>query len=151
MIVFIMMSWFSINFSWGDPPADNSEGILGYTVTYVDDLVLTTSWGYHQPVKRRCRATQSIMPQLMSYRALIGFIAVAVAAIALFGASPLEVFSSRLQKAGIDWYRTQTNMTVSSATSATRTPVYFFSHGGVSLSLWCSNRLTNKLEARCSV
>ncbi|KAJ4135865.1 hypothetical protein NW768_003467 [Fusarium equiseti] len=70
------------------------------------------------------------MPQLMSYRALIGFVAVAVAAIALFGASPLEAFSSTLQKAGIDWYKTQKNATISSATSATRTPVYFFSHGG---------------------
>jgi len=71
----------------------------------------------------------------MSYRALISFVAVAVAAIALFGASPLEAFSSTLQKAGIDWYKTQKNTTVSSATSTTRTPVYFFSHGGVSLSL----------------
>jgi hypothetical protein len=74
------------------------------------------------------------MAQLLSFRTLIGLVSVAVAMIALFGASPLKAFSSTLQRAGLDWYNTPKNTTVLSTTARTKTPVYFFSHGGVSLS-----------------
>lgn len=65
------------------------------------------------------------MSQLLSFRALIG-LSIAVAMFAFFGAAPLKAFTSTLQRAGMDW-NSQKNAT---ASLATRTPVYFFSHGG---------------------
>ncbi|KAG5788232.1 hypothetical protein H9Q69_012700 [Fusarium xylarioides] len=71
------------------------------------------------------------MTQLLSFRSLIGFFSIAVAMIALFGASPLKAFSSTLQRAGFDWYNSQKDVTFPIKTNAaTKAPVYFFSHGG---------------------
>ncbi|KAF4335314.1 aromatic ring-opening dioxygenase subunit [Fusarium beomiforme] len=71
------------------------------------------------------------MTQFVSFRALIGFVSVAVAMIALFGASPLKVLSSTLQRAGFDWYSSPRDVASQSQTAAvTKAPVYFFSHGG---------------------
>ncbi|KAJ4138973.1 hypothetical protein NW765_002869 [Fusarium oxysporum] len=71
------------------------------------------------------------MTQFLSFRSLIGFVSIAVAMIALFGASPLKAFSSTLQRAGFDWYNSQKDVTSPIKTNAaTKAPVYFFSHGG---------------------
>ncbi|KLO95639.1 putative aromatic ring-opening dioxygenase LigB subunit [Fusarium fujikuroi] len=71
------------------------------------------------------------MTQLLSFRSLIGFFSIAVAMIALFGASPLKAFSSTLQRAGFDWYNSQKDVTFPIKTNtAKKAPVYFFSHGG---------------------
>ncbi|KAF4499226.1 aromatic ring-opening dioxygenase subunit [Fusarium agapanthi] len=71
------------------------------------------------------------MTQLLSFRSLIGFFSIAVAMIALLGASPLKAFSSTLQRAGFDWYNSQKDVTFPIKTNtATKAPVYFFSHGG---------------------
>ncbi|KAF5640751.1 aromatic ring-opening dioxygenase [Fusarium sp. NRRL 25303] len=71
------------------------------------------------------------MTQLLSFRSLIGFFSIAVAMIALFGVSPLKAFSSTLQRAGFDWYNSQKDVTFLMKTNtATKAPVYFFSHGG---------------------
>ncbi|KAF4450674.1 hypothetical protein F53441_6215 [Fusarium austroafricanum] len=71
------------------------------------------------------------MAQFLSFRALIGFVSIAVAMVALFGASPLKALSSMLHRAGLDWYNSQTIVTTPlKAASVTKTPVYFFSHGG---------------------
>ncbi|KAF4959997.1 hypothetical protein FGADI_1271 [Fusarium gaditjirri] len=68
---------------------------------------------------------------LLSFRSLIGFASIAVAMIALFGASPLKAFSSTLQRAGFDWYNSQKDVASPIKTNtATKAPVYFFSHGG---------------------
>ena len=70
---------------------------------------------------------------MTQFRALIGLVSIAVAMLALFGAAPLKAFSSTLQRVGLDWYGQQKNASASLATrSTTKTPVYFFSHGGVS-------------------
>jgi 4,5-DOPA dioxygenase extradiol len=74
------------------------------------------------------------MAQLLSFRALIGFVSIAVAMVALFGASPLKAFSSTLQRAGLNWLNPLEDATVPlTKRPNTKTPVYFFSHGGVSL------------------
>ncbi|KAJ3522936.1 hypothetical protein NM208_g12653 [Fusarium decemcellulare] len=68
---------------------------------------------------------------VLSFRSLIGLVSIAVAMLALFGAAPLKAFSSTLQRVGLDWYGTQKNASASLTTrSTTKTPVYFFSHGG---------------------
>ncbi|KAL6352970.1 hypothetical protein LRP88_13447 [Fusarium phalaenopsidis] len=68
---------------------------------------------------------------MTQFRALIGIVSLAVAMLALFGAVPLKAFSSTLQRVGLDWYGQQKNASASLATrSTTKTPVYFFSHGG---------------------
>lgn len=74
------------------------------------------------------------MVQRIPLRAVVGLISVAVAMIALFGASPLKALSSTLQRTGVKWYSTEKNSTVLPAASTIKTPVYFFSHGGVSSS-----------------
>lgn len=81
-----------------------------------------------------------IMSQLLSFRALIG-LSLAVAMFAFLGTSPLKAFTSTLQRAGLDWFSTQQSTSAASASASTspkmsmtsKTPVYFFSHGGVSL------------------
>ncbi|KAI1014665.1 hypothetical protein LB503_003510 [Fusarium chuoi] len=71
------------------------------------------------------------MTQLLSFRSLIGFFSITVAMIALFGASPLKAFSSTLQRASFDWYNSQRDVTFPvKMNTATKAPVYFFSHGG---------------------
>ncbi|KAM6533259.1 hypothetical protein FALCPG4_006265 [Fusarium falciforme] len=68
---------------------------------------------------------------MTQFRTLIGIVSLAVAMLALFGAAPLKAFSSTLQRVGLDWYGQQKNASASLATrSTTKTPVYFFSHGG---------------------
>ncbi|KAL6404892.1 hypothetical protein AUP68_11728 [Ilyonectria robusta] len=77
------------------------------------------------------------MSQLLSFRALIG-LSLAVAMFAFLGASPLKAFTSTLQRAGLDWFSTQQRTSAASASASTspkmsmtsKTPVYFFSHGG---------------------
>ncbi|KAM0241531.1 hypothetical protein ACHAP5_007487 [Fusarium lateritium] len=71
------------------------------------------------------------MAQLLSFRAFVGFVSIAVALVALFGASPLKAFSSTLQRAGLNWFSPLENTTAPlTKRSDTKTPVYFFSHGG---------------------
>ncbi|KAF5024107.1 hypothetical protein F66182_3851 [Fusarium sp. NRRL 66182] len=71
------------------------------------------------------------MAQVRSFRTLIGLVSFAVAMVALLGAAPLKTFSSTLQRVGLDWHISQKNATDSVKTeSTTKTPVYFFSHGG---------------------
>ncbi|KAM0426186.1 hypothetical protein ACHAPT_008536 [Fusarium lateritium] len=68
---------------------------------------------------------------MAQFRALIGIVSIAVAMLALFGAAPFKAFSSTLQRVGLDWYGSQKNASASlTARTTTKTPVYFFSHGG---------------------
>lgn len=87
------------------------------------------------------------MTQLLSFRSLIGFFSIAVAMIALFGASPLKAFSSTLQRAGFDWHNSQKDVTFPIKTNtATKAPVYFFSHGGVSLLMLKLKRIATDIH-----
>lgn len=97
------------------------------------------------------------MAQAISFRSLFGLLSFSVAMFALFGASPLKGLSATLQRVGMDWHGSQKNASASSAEFSTsisqKTPVYFFSHGGVRPSFIVKgmNYLANANLARRSV
>lgn len=72
------------------------------------------------------------MAQSNPLRYVLG-LSLAVAMFAyFFGASPLKAFTSTIQRTGADWSAAKKSAAVP---AVVRAPVYFFSHGGVSIHL----------------